>query len=60
MSRGISHPPLSQNPANYALYGAADYSGLERDWMSEMARAEQALGVLPDHDQFLATLHGQP
>jgi tryptophan halogenase len=42
-----------------ALYGSAAYSGLERDWMSEMARAEEALNVLPDHDRFLATLHSQ-
>lgn len=41
-----------------ALYGVADSTNLERDWATEAARAQQVLGLLPDHDQYLAELHG--
>jgi len=40
------------------LYGAADSTNLERDWATEAAKAREVLGLLPDHDQYLAKLHG--
>ncbi|WP_428097553.1 tryptophan halogenase family protein [Candidatus Rariloculus sp.] len=40
-----------------ALYGVADWSNLERDWASESSKAQQALGLLPDHDRYLAELN---
>ena len=41
-----------------ALYGVADSTNLERDWATEAAKAREVLGLLPDHDQYLAGLHG--
>ena len=40
------------------LYGAADTSNLERDMATEAAKIQQALELLPDHDRYLAKLHG--
>jgi hypothetical protein len=42
-----------------SLYGVADSTSLERDWAAEGAKARQFLGLLPDHDRYLAELHGQ-
>jgi tryptophan halogenase len=42
-----------------ALYGVADASNLERDWAAEAAKAREVLALLPDHDRYLASLHGQ-
>jgi flavin-dependent dehydrogenase len=41
------------------LYGVADSTNMERDWAIESERARQALGLLPDHDQYLAELHSR-
>lgn len=41
-----------------ALYGVADSTNLERDWEAEGVKAQQVLGLLQDHDQYLAKLHG--
>lgn len=41
-----------------ALYGAADSTNLERDWATEAAKAREVLELLPDHDSYLAELHG--
>jgi hypothetical protein len=41
-----------------ALYGAASSTSLAQDWAAESARAQQALDLLPDHDAYLAALHG--
>ena len=41
------------------LYEVADSANLEREWLTESAKAAQMLGLLPDHDRYLAELHGQ-
>ncbi len=41
------------------LYGIADSTNLERVWAAERAKARQFLEQLPDHDRYLAHLHGQ-
>lgn len=41
------------------LYGVADSTNLEREWATEGAKARQYLELLPDHDRYLAELHGR-
>lgn len=41
------------------LYGVGDLTGLEQDWATEAAKAQQALGLLPGHDRYLTELHGR-
>lgn len=42
-----------------ALYGVADSTNLLNTWAAEFARAREHLARLPDHDQYLAVLHGR-
>ncbi len=41
-----------------ALYGVADWTNLERDRATEFSKAQHMLGLLPDHDRYLAELYG--
>jgi tryptophan halogenase len=50
---GVGYMP----EAGPALYGASDMTQVKRDRENAMAKGRQLLGLLPDHDQYLARLH---